>query len=94
MDKKFINNHRDWINDYIENKKRKYSKDIECTRINFIFLKSGSMIYPYDFFDSYWEAMADAIEQGEDIDDIISLVFHEKIDQPIVKEKLLKLINK
>lgn len=94
MDRNFINSHRDWINDYMENKKRKYSKDIECTRTNFIFLKSGSMIYPYRYFDSYLEAMVDAIEQGEDIDDIVSLVFHETIDQLIVKQKLQKILNK
>jgi len=63
----------------------------ECK--NFVFLKDGSMVYDYDKFDSYLDAMIDAIEQGEDIDTVVSLVFREKIDQPIVKEKLLKIIN-
>ncbi len=63
----------------------------ECK--NFVFLKSGSMVYDFDKFDSYYDAMIDAIEQGEDIDTVVSLVFREKIDQPIVKEKLLKIIN-
>ena len=63
----------------------------ECK--NFVFLKSGSMVYDFDKFDSYYDAMIDAVEQGEDIDKVVSLVFREKIDQPIVKEKLLKMIN-
>jgi hypothetical protein len=37
--------------------------------------------------------MVDAVKQGEDIDRMISLIFREKIDQPIVKEKLLKIIE-
>lgn len=64
----------------------------ECK--NFIFLDDCTMKYDYDRFDSYIDAMIDAIENGEDIDKVVSLVFHEKIDQPIVKKKLLKLINK
>lgn len=63
----------------------------ECK--NFVFLKDGSMVYDYDKFYTYIDAMIDAVNQGEDIDRIISLVFREKIDQPIVKEKLLKIIN-
>ena len=63
----------------------------ECK--NFVFLKSGSMVYDFDKFDSYYDAMIDAIKNGEDIDTVVSLVFREKIDQPIVKEKLLKIIN-
>jgi hypothetical protein len=51
------------------------------------------MVYDYDKFDSYLDAMIDAVKQGEDIDRMISLIFREKIDQPIVKEKLLKIIN-
>ena len=63
----------------------------ECK--NFVFLNDGSMVYDYDKFYTYIDAMIDAVNQGEDIDRIISLVFREKIDQPIVKEKLLKIIN-
>ena len=63
----------------------------ECK--NFVFLKDGSMVYDYDKFDSYLDAMIDAVKQGEDIDRMISLIFRENIDQPIVKEKLLKIIN-
>jgi hypothetical protein len=51
------------------------------------------MVYDYDKFDSYLDAMIDAVKQGEDIDRMISLIFREKVDQPIVKEKLLKIIN-
>ena len=71
----------------------KYKNKIEDECKNFIFLKSGSMVYDYDRFDDHIEAMIDAINHGEDIDRIISLVYREKIDQPIVKEKILKLIN-
>ena len=63
----------------------------ECK--NFVFLKSGSMVYDYDKFYTYIDAMIDAVEQGEDIDRIISLIFRENVDQPIIKEKLLKIIN-
>lgn len=71
----------------------KYANKIEDECKNFVFLKDGSMVYDYDRFDSHIEAIIDAINHGEDIDRIISLVFREKIDQPIVKEKILKLIN-
>lgn len=71
----------------------RYKNKIEDECKNFVFLKSGSMVYDYDRFDDHIEAMIDAINNGEDIDRIISLVYREKIDQPIVKEKILKLIN-
>ena len=71
----------------------KYNDKIAEECKNFVFLKSGSMVYDFDKFDSYYDAMIDAVEQGEDIDTVVSLVFREKIDQPIVKEKLLKIIN-
>ena len=71
----------------------RYKNKIEDECKNFVFLKSGSMVYDYDRFDDHVEAMIDAINNGEDIDRIISLVYREKIDQPIVKEKILKLIN-
>ena len=60
---------------------------------NFVFLKDGSMVYDYDKFDDHIEAMIDAINNGEDIDRMISLIYREKVDQPIVKEKLLKIMN-
>lgn len=63
----------------------------ECK--NFVFLKDGSMVYDYDKFYSYIDAMIDAVKNGEDIDRMISLIYREKIDQPIVKEKLLKIIK-
>ena len=71
----------------------RYKNKIEDECKNFVFLKSGSMVYDYDRFNDHIEAMIDAINHGEDIDRIISLVYREKIDQPIVKEKILKLIN-
>lgn len=80
---------------YLEKRRSKYSSKIEEERRNFFFLKDGTMVVPpYPSFNSYWEAMADAImNYGEDIDDIVSLVFREAIDQLIVKKKLLKLID-
>lgn len=71
-----------------------YGKRIKERCKNFIFLEDGSMKYDFDKFHSYIDAMIDAIENSEDIDKVVSLVFREKIDQPIVKKKLLKLINK
>ena len=76
----------------LEYKRWRYEDRIKEERINFWFLKDGSMMYPYDKFDSYVDAMIDAIKQGENIDELIALVFPEKVDHPIVKEKLLKLI--
>jgi len=63
----------------------------ECK--NFVFLKDGSMVYDYDKFEDHIEAMIDAIKNGEDIDRMISLIYREKVDQPIVKEKLLKIMK-
>ena len=76
----------------LEYKRWRYKDRIKEERINFWFLKDGSMMYPYDKFDSYVDAMIDAIKQGENIDELIALVFPEKVDHQIVKEKLLKLI--
>ena len=63
----------------------------ECK--NFVFLKDGSMVYDYDKFNDHIEAMINAVNNGEDIDRMISLIYREKVDQPIVKEKLLKIMN-
>ena len=71
----------------------RYKDKIENECKNFVFLKSGSMVYDYDKFDEIVEAMVDAVNQGEDIDYMISLIYREKIDQPIVKERLLKIIE-
>ena len=84
---------RGWSIDWLNNIKEKLGSKVKEERINFLFLKDGSMVYPYDYFDGYVDAMIDAIEQGENIDELIALVFPEKVDHPIVKEKLLKLIN-
>jgi hypothetical protein len=71
----------------------RYKDKIENECKNFVFLKDGSMVYDYDKFDDHIEAMIDAVNNGEDIDRMISLIYREKIDQPIVKEKLLKIMN-
>ena len=73
----------------------KVRKDIIAERINFFFLEDGSMVYDTTKFDSYIDAMVDAVKNhGEDLDDMIALVFPEKVDHPIMKEKILKIINK
>ena len=77
----------------LENKRWRYADKIKEERINFWFLKDGSMMYSSEKFDSYVDAMIDSIKQGENIDELIALVFPEKIDHPIVKKKLLNLIN-
>lgn len=71
----------------------RYKDKIENECKNFVFLKDGSMVYDYDKFDDHIEAMIDALDNGEDIDYMISLIYCEKIDQSIVKEKLLKIIE-
>ena len=71
----------------------RYKDKIENECKNLVFLKDGSMVYDYDKFDDHIEAMIDALDNGEDIDYMISLIYREKIDQPIVKEKLLKIIE-
>ena len=76
-------------------KKTKYGKKIVAERTNFFFLEDGSMVYDYNRFDSYIDAMVDAVQNhGEDLDDMISLVFPEKFDHPIVKDKISKIIKK
>ena len=80
-------------NTWEENIRSRYSNKIVDKCKNFVFLNDGSMVYDYDKFEDHIEAMIDAIKQGEDIDRIISLIYREKIDQPIVKEKILKIID-
>jgi len=77
----------------LENKRWRYANKIKEERINFWFLKDGSMMYSSEKFDSYVDAMIDSIKQGENIDELIALVFPEKVDHPIVKKKLLNMIN-
>lgn len=85
----------DYTTEFWSRKRQKYGKDIIAERTNFFFLKDGSMVYEYNRFDSYIDAMIDAVKNhGEDLDDLISLVFPEKVDHPIVKKKMLDLLNK
>jgi hypothetical protein len=72
---------------------KRYGDKIVDDCKNFVFLKDGSMVYDYDKFDDHIEAMIDAVNNGEDIDRMISIIYREKIDQPIVKEKLLKIMK-
>ena len=83
---------RCFYNTWEEYMDAKYGERIKEKCKNFIFFEDGSMKYDFNKFDSYIDAMIDAVQNGEDIDKVVSLVFREKIDQPIVKEKLLKLM--
>lgn len=61
------------------NKSNKSNVSIVAERANFIFLSDGSMVYDYYCFDSFLDAMLDAIKNhGEDIDDMISLCFTQR----------------
>ena len=84
---------RAYYNTWEEYIHKRYEDKIIDDCKNFVFLKDGSMVYDYDKFDDHIEAMIDAVNNGEDIDRMISLIYKEKIDQPIVKEKLLKIMN-
>ena len=66
---------------------------IKCVRVNFVFLCDGSMVYDYTRFMGYPEALVNAVEMGEDLDDMLSLIFPEKIDQRIMKNKLTGIIK-
>ena len=84
---------RAYYNTWEEYIHKRYRDKIIDDCKNFVFLKDGSMVYDYDKFDDHVEAMIDAVNNGEDIDKMISLIYREKIDQPIVKEKLLKIMK-
>jgi len=78
----------------LEGKRAKYKSRIREERANFFFLKGGSMVIPSEKFDSYWDALVDSIvNHGEDIDDMVSLVFPEKVDHAPVRRKLIDCIG-
>ena len=86
-----MSNDFDW---YWENKRKKYFGKIKAERKNFLFLTDGTMVYDYCKWDSAIDALIDAVKNhGEDLDDMISLMYLEKIDQELVKSKILRLIN-
>jgi len=84
---------RAYYNTWEEYIHKRYGDNIENECKNFVFLKNGSMVYDYDRFSDHVEAMIDAIKNGENIDRIISLIYREKVDQPIVKNKILKIMK-
>lgn len=83
----------DYYKSVIGRSRNKYHAKIKAEKTNFLFLSDGTMIYDYYKFDSYLDALIDAIKQGEDIDEMIALVFPEKVDHPIMKKKLEKMLN-
>lgn len=65
-----------------------------ATRANFEFLDNGSMRLTTEnhFFTSYLEALIDAVKfRGEDLDDMIKMVFVQTNNT--LRETLVKLIN-
>lgn len=77
---------------FMDSKREKLGKRIKEERLNFFFLTDGSMVYDCEHFDGYYDALIDAIEKGEDMDEMIALVFPEEVDHPIVKKKLTAVI--
>ena len=79
---------------YLPYRKKRYTKDeIKCEKTNFIFLKNGTMIYDMIAFNSYLDALIDAVKNhGEDLDEMIDLVFTSYNEN--LKPMLLREINK
>ena len=81
----------------LEAKIAKYSAPDSPVRIieqrtNFLFLTDGSMVYDYDKFNDCDEAIVDAVvNEGEDLDDMISLVYVQTV--PNLRDMLLGEIN-
>ena len=85
---------RPWYIEWYEEKKQKYGKKIASERTNFFFLKDGSMAYPTNHYNSFVDAMIDAIVNGkEDVDDMIDHIYPEKADHPKVKKTIEKLLS-
>ena len=83
----------------LEYRKQKYTGSghngvrIREERTNFLFLSDGSMIYDYDHFNSAEDALVDAVVTGgEDLDEMISLVFSQTNSG--LRPMLLEEINK
>lgn len=79
-----------------EEKRRKYAHKpgIKCERANFLFLKDSTMVIDSELFDGSWNALIDAVmNHGEDPDEMISLIYLEKIDHEPVKRKLMEAIQ-
>jgi hypothetical protein len=79
---------------WYEHIKQKHSGHIVAERTNFFFLDDDSMVYDYNRFDCFEDAIIDAVKNhNEDLDDMISLIYPEKVDHPTVKKLFLKEIN-
>lgn len=80
--------------EYIEKKKLKYGKCVIAEKYNFIFLNDGSMVYDSVNFYSFEDAVIDAVKNhGESLEELVNLIYQEKVDQPIVKQKFLKILE-
>ncbi len=83
----------------LEQRKQKYTGSglngvrMREERTNFLFLSDGSMIYDYDRFNSAEDALVDAVVSGgEDMDEMISLVFSQTNSslRPMLTEEINK----
>lgn len=70
-----------------------HDRGVRCVRVNFVFLSDGSMVYDYVRFCGYMEALINAVEMGEDLDDMLSLIFPEKVDQRIMRCKMIRILQ-
>ena len=84
----------EFLGDYLQYRKRHYRNDeIKCERANFIFLTNGTMIYDMIVFDSYLDALIDAVKNhNEDLDEMIELVFtsYNKRLKPMLMNEIAK----
>ena len=70
----------------------KSNVSVVAERTNFLFLSDGTMVYDYFCFNSFLDAMLDAIKNhGEDIDDMISLCFTQKNEN--LKQQIEELLK-
>ena len=83
----------------LEQRKRKYTGSghngvrLREEKTNFLFLSDGSMVYDYDKFESPEDALVDAVVTGgEDLDEMISLVFSQT--KSSLRPMLIEEINK
>lgn len=77
------------FSEFMNNKFEKYKNRIKCLRVNFIFLDDNTFIYDYSKFTDHIEAIYTASLYGENIKELISLIYPEKIDQEPVYQKII-----
>lgn len=78
-----------YFSDFMISKIKKHQNHIKCIRINFIFLDDDSFIYDYNKFNDHIQAMRNAVDYGENLKELISLIYPEKMDQGPVYQKII-----